>query len=402
MRSSAEHTDTSAATPETGLLQKIEELSFLRVLNDNLVRARNYPAACQTLVDLVWEEGWADAVAYISADTQRRVCRLEARAPREPEASRPRDLSLHDPLFTTVLEHDGPVVTLDQPVPTWMLPADAEAADDTILLGAPMRVRDATKGILLVLARGDHSELEEHSRILAIAVTSAALALDSARADAREEFLAALRHDINNPITAALGCAEVLTQELENGEPLHEFATAILGSLESVTDLVSNYLHLSAIDQGTPWLHLEKVDLGALTASVVKRFRAAAKQKAMTLVFHDSGAEILADARQLERVITNLVSNAIKYTPKEGHVEVVASTDDSGAVLSVRDTGVGLTPEQIAGLFEKYTRYHRDTEIPGTGLGLFISKALTEAHGGRIEVESEPGVGTTFTVHLPA
>lgn len=382
------------------LLEKIEELSFLRLLNDSLADAADYDAACQTLVDLIWDEGWANAVGYVSVDMQRQHCQLEAMAPRICEIKSVGELSLQESPFPAVLEQSQAVVALSEPVPQW-LANELNKDEGQTLLAAPMRIRGRPKGVLFVLVNADATDADEQVRILSIAASSAALALDSSRADARDEFLATLRHDINNPVTAALGCAEVLVRELHDNEPLLDFAQAIIGSLESVTDLVSNYLNMGAINQGAPWLNVEELDLGELVTLIVDRFRATASQKDITLCVRGEGVMAQADRSQLERVLTNLVSNAVKYTPSGGQVDVVASNRSTGTTIAVLDTGTGLTKGQLSELFTKYTRFHRDTDIPGTGLGLFISKVLVEAHGGHIEVTSEPGRGSCFTVHLP-
>jgi signal transduction histidine kinase len=118
-------------------------------------------------------------------------------------------------------------------------------------------------------------------------------------------------------------------------------------------------------------------------------------------VFEGSCPELRADRRQLGRVVANLVSNALKYTPGPGRVQVNLTHDAGGAVLTVSDTGAGLSADDLTRLFTKHARFHRHLDIPGTGLGLYLSKAIVEAHGGRIEAESTFGKGSIFRVRIP-
>ena len=160
-------------TAEGELLEKIEELSFLRLLNDSLASAPDYASACQTLVDLIWDEGWADAVAYM----QRQLCRLEARAPRNGDIDSIGELNLQESPFPDVLEQPQTVIALGDPAPPWLAaPHDSGTEDGRIMLAAPMRVRGVSKGVLLVLVNVDATDPEEQRRILGIAATSAALA----------------------------------------------------------------------------------------------------------------------------------------------------------------------------------------------------------------------------------
>jgi signal transduction histidine kinase len=394
---------------QAALLEKIEELSFLRSLNDRLARVADFASACRALVDLVWEERHADAVAYVSIDVERRVCCLEAVAPAEVGREASGEFGFDTPPFPAFLDQPDLVVLRDAPLPAWLAAATGVGTDGGVpvcggtLIGAPMRVRGATTGVLVVYARGDTTQVEEDRRLLAIVATSAALALDVARSEAREEFLAMLRHDINTPVAAALGYTELLVERLQadSNDDLLRLAASVLESLKAVADLVSNYLHMAAIDRGVHCLHLQEVDLGALTADIVERLHPSAVEKQITIECHGACPSVRADRRQLERVITNLVSNAIKYTPGPGRIDVTVSSDATGATLAVTDTGYGLTADDLERLFVKYGRFHRHKGIPGTGLGLFLSKAIVEAHGGTITVISEPDRGSTFTVRVP-
>src|SRR6185436_18066738 len=146
----------------------------------------------------------------------------------------------------------------------------------------------------------------------------AALALDAARNEAREEFLATLRHDINNPVHVALGYMEMLADRLkhEGSAELLQLAGSVTESLKAVADLATNHLHMAAIDRGVAGIARERLDLGALTTEIVGRHQPSASEKGIALV-HDGGgcALVRGDRRQLGRVLTNLVGNALKYTP---------------------------------------------------------------------------------------
>lgn len=393
-----------ARSPDAALLDKIEQLSLLRSLGDRLARARDFGSACRTLVQVVWEEVSAETVAYLSVDSERRVCRLEAAAPDDGDAERADDVALTTAPLPTLLAAAHPVVLHELSGLARLVPLPPPTRrSGAVVVGAPMRVRGATAGVLLVTTRDAGGDLEESRRLLALVASSAALALDAARDHQREEFLATLRHDINNPINAALGYAEMIIDGLqaERVEHLLPLASSMIGSLKSVADLVSNYLHLAAIDRGTPSLRLDAIDLGAVTAEIIDRLRPSAGGRTITLERPDPLPPVRADRRQMGRVITNLVDNALKYTPPAAQVRVSVGADDTGVEVRVADTGFGIAREDLPRLFTKYGRVDSNRGIPGTGLGLYICKAIVEAHGGTITLESAAGRGSIFTVRLP-
>jgi signal transduction histidine kinase len=389
---------------EAALLEKIEELSFVRLLNDRLARAPDFASACRALVDLVWEERRADAVAYVSVDAQRRLCRVEAAAPAGTGTDPAAEFGLDTSPFPVLLAGADPVALVGTAPPAWLAGGRGHPLPPGTLISAPTQVRGTTTGLLLVYVAGnDAASVDEDRRLLAIVTTSAALALDAARGEAREEFLATLRHDINNPVAVALGYTEMIVERLRGAGDRE--STMLAGSvaelLKVVADLVSNYLHMAAIDRGAPWLHHEDVDLGALAAEIVGQLAPSAATKGIAITCRGSCSSVRADHRQLGRVITNLVRNAIKYTPGPGRVDVTAASDPERATLVVADTGYGLAPDDVGRLFTRYARFHRDRGIPGTGLGLYISKAIVEAHGGTLTATSEMGRGSAFTLTLP-
>lgn len=409
MRSS---TEALALPPsaDVALLEKIEELSLIRALNDRLAQAATFNIACQMLVDLVREERVATAVEYVSIDTERGIARLEATAPEEIAPCGAHDVDLADEAIASLLERDDPCLLTRPPALPWHAArrSTTERPDASpsrgVLICAPTRVRGVTTGLLLVYTAGDQERLGEDLRLLSIAATSAALALDVARRDVREEFLAMLRHDINNPVSVAVGYTEMIVQQCreEGRRDLLELALSVEESLNAVSDLVSNYLHMPAIDRGAQHLERAPLDLAELAAKVTESYRLFAAEKGIAIACRGICPTVEADRRPLTRVVGNLLSNAIKYTRGPGQVTITCGGHGGQATLAVADTGYGLTPDDLQRLFTKHARFHRDRGIPGTGLGLYICREIVGAHGGSIVVTSEPGQGSIFTVRLPA
>ena len=174
----------------------------------------------------------------------------------------------------------------------------------------------------------------------------------------------------------------------------------------NLVDLVNDFLDLSKLEAGHVHLRKERVDLHQLIRNNVETYLPLASHKSIALVeqIEPDLSPVEADPRRLDQVLLNLITNAIKFTPEGGKIEVGAGRDDgAGIKLWVKDTGAGIAPEEIISLFQKYhqTTSGQTSSKKGTGLGLVICKMIVEAHGGGIWVESEPGKGSKFTVALP-
>jgi signal transduction histidine kinase len=223
----------------------------------------------------------------------------------------------------------------------------------------------------------------------------------------KSEFLANMSHELRTPLNAILGFSQLLMQKHENGSAderevryvsnIHTSGTHLLG-------LVSEILDLAQIEAGRAELHKTMVMLDNLVEITI----AGLEPLAMTNGLHltaSVGAEIelQADYSRLQQILLNVLSNAIKFTPPGGEVRVTAETTAEEVTISVRDTGCGIPKEDQARVFEKFEQVAggRMRAAEGTGLGLALTKALVELHGGTIGLESEPGKGTTVSVTLP-
>jgi signal transduction histidine kinase len=221
----------------------------------------------------------------------------------------------------------------------------------------------------------------------------------------KDSFLAVLTHDMRTPLTSIKGYASILRdRELERSQQEH-IAKVILRSQDTLLDIVNNLLEIGKMQSGTPvLLERSSFDLALLVKSAAESLEALAVEKRITLNYDPvpSPVEITADDKKIQRVILNLISNAIKYTPDEGQVFIETSVNGKYAIVDVRDTGYGIPADELPFIFDRYSRVKKHQSIAiGTGLGLAIVKSLVEAHKGEIAVTSEEGVGSTFTLKLP-
>jgi len=221
----------------------------------------------------------------------------------------------------------------------------------------------------------------------------------------REDLLRAVSHDLRNPLTVIRTRAELLLrlQASAGASPEEkESAEAILASARHMNAMIQELVDATRLEAGQVHLELQPVDLATFLNGLVARLSGALDTRRIRVSAPPGLPPALADPDQLERIVTNLLSNALKYSPAGSEVTVTLSARDGQLVTAVADRGPGIAPEDLPHLFERYYRTAAVRERhEGLGLGLYITRKLVEAHGGRIWVESEPGKGSTFYFSLP-
>jgi two-component system phosphate regulon sensor histidine kinase PhoR len=226
-------------------------------------------------------------------------------------------------------------------------------------------------------------------------------------ADMRRDFVANVSHELKTPLAAIRGYAETLRDgALEEQETARRFTDRLLWQCRRLQALLDDLLTLSKLESVAPPADREReaVDLAALGQRAVEMLSAAARERQLRLELKDEGLPRLpGDADGLERLLVNLLDNAIKYNRPGGEVRLRLARQAGQAVIEVTDTGIGIPAEALPRIFERFYRVDkgRAREEGGTGLGLAIVKHLAQSHGGRVEVESRAGRGTTFRVFLP-
>ncbi len=221
----------------------------------------------------------------------------------------------------------------------------------------------------------------------------------------RVEFVSAVSHDLKNPLAVIQSIAELLLDGNAGplGDDQAQFVRRIYVSAGHVIALSHNLLSAARIDADALTLLRSPESLERVAETAITFARSAGDLKKTTLRFScEPGLPpVNLDTVQMERAISNILDNAIKYTPSGGHVEAAIRQSGNELVLTVRDDGPGISPQDLPTLFEKYHRRARRSR-EGTGFGLFIVKAIVEGHGGQVTADSTPGHGTTITIRLPA
>jgi signal transduction histidine kinase len=222
----------------------------------------------------------------------------------------------------------------------------------------------------------------------------------------KTEFVSIVSHELRTPLTSIQGYADLLLEDERIVGEERESLTIVRKNADRLLGLINDLLDLSRIEAGRVDLHRTSLDLTRLISEVARSLRPLieAKQQQLRLDLGDALPVVWADQDRVTQILTNLISNAHKYTLVEGSITVAARRDDGFVRVDVSDTGVGLSPEDQAQLFTKFFRAHdRSPQAGGgTGLGLVITRLLVELHGGRITVSSAPGQGSTFSFSLPA
>jgi signal transduction histidine kinase len=233
----------------------------------------------------------------------------------------------------------------------------------------------------------------------------ARIAADAAN-QAKSEFLANMSHELRTPLNAIIGFSEVLSERMfgEVNEKQAEYLADIQQSGQHLLSLINDILDLSKIEAGRMELEPSDFDLPSAIEHSLTLVRERAHRRGIGLghTVDEQLGMIHADERKLKQVLLNLLSNALKFTPEGGRIDVRAALRDGVAEVSVTDTGIGISPEDQEAVFEEFRQVGpASKKVEGTGLGLAISKKFIELHGGKIWVTSQVGTGSTFAFTLP-
>jgi signal transduction histidine kinase len=316
-----------------------------------------------------------------------------------------------------VLESGEPLLwtNVRVPAPDWVSGADhaelLQVTETKSLMVVPLITRGKTLGALTLAAAESDRQFSDRDLALAEEVAyRMTMAIDNARllkqaqqaTRARDNLLSIVSHDLKNPLAVIRMAVDMLPPEQTNHGPTLNPQSAIRRAAARMQRLIEDLLDTACIDAERLSIEPAPVAVLPLVSEMLETLEPAAAGKSVLLVSElpaDLPA-VYADRTRIQQVLSNLLGNAIKFTPEGGSVTVRVTPEQDAATFSVVDTGPGILESHLPHLFDRFWRAPRTARL-GTGLGLFIAKGIVEAHGGRIWVETKLGAGSTFCFTLP-
>jgi signal transduction histidine kinase len=417
-------TELQARTEE--LTQSVDTLTALGEVGQAISSTLDLQTVLSTIVARATQLADADAGVIYEYDEQREVF--------EPRATERLEDDIVQTLVATPVRKGqgatGRLAEVREPIQLADLRALGEqipVRDSLIragyraLLAVPLVREDHLIGGLTVFRKTPGAFPADIVGLLETFATQSSLAIQNARlfreiaqksreleaaSQHKSEFLANMSHELRTPMNAILGFSEVLAEGMfgEINDKQAEYLRDILESGRHLLSLINDILDLSKIEAGRMELEPTDFDLPSAIDNALTLVRERAGRRGITLgrEIDERLGTIRADERKVKQVLLNLLSNALKFTPEGGRIDVRAAVIDGMVEVSVADTGVGIAPEDQEAVFEEFRQVGTaDKKVEGTGLGLALSRKFIELHGGRIWVKSELGHGSTFTFTLP-
>jgi two-component system phosphate regulon sensor histidine kinase PhoR len=296
-----------------------------------------------------------------------------------------------------VFHEDGETFVQHEDMPTYRATQGEEFDDQLIWVGSDPLTRRA-------LSVSSRVVREESGRFAGAALAYKDVTEFMRAMEVKEEFVASVSHELRTPLTSIHGFTSLVLERDDLPDEVRHQLGVVERNVDRLDRLVADLLQTAQVERGLVHLERERTDIAALVRQSLEAARPALEAAGLTLASRvPKHLVVMVDPQRFSQVVDNLVSNAVKYTPTGGRVEVDLSVSHERVELVVLDTGIGISMRDRNHVFSRFfrTRHAAQRSIQGIGLGLSITKAIVESHGGRIEVESQEGHGSTFRVRLP-
>ena len=296
-----------------------------------------------------------------------------------------------------VFHEDGETLVQHEDMPTYRATQGEEFDDQLIWVGSDPLTRRA-------LSVSSRVVREESGRFAGAALAYKDVTDFMRALEVKEEFVASVSHELRTPLTSIHGFTSLVLERDDLPDEVRQQLGVVERNVDRLDRLVADLLQTAQVERGLVHLERERTDIAALVRQSLEAARPAVEAAGLTLASRvPKHLVVMVDPQRFSQVVDNLLSNAVKYTPSGGRVEVDLSVTHERVELVVLDTGIGISMRDRNHVFSRFfrSRHAAQQSIQGIGLGLSITKAIVDSHGGRIEVESEEGRGSTFRVRLP-
>ncbi|MBN1873970.1 MAG: GAF domain-containing sensor histidine kinase [Anaerolineae bacterium] len=391
-------------TNDNLLQQKITSLERLISISRQLNSTLEMRPLLQKIVDMAKELTDADGASILLMDEGEEKLWFAAATGPQANVLEIAEVPLKNSLAGWVVKHRK--MTIVEDVQSDPRHYAIHAIDPTqSLIAVPMLFGDDVIGVVEAVTTKDrHQFTTQDMNTLETLSSIAAVAVQNARLFEQSDWVAEVVHEIRTPLTAILSYADLLLRPDMNDEMQEKFVTIIRQETERVNELATQFLDLARLESGRIQMAKDPVQLNNIIALSIKVIQPMADQKGQKLLVEipQNLSPIMGDAQRIHQVLLNLLSNAVKYSNSGDIVTLSGHQTDRDVVLAVSDTGPGIPQNQLSRLFKKFSRLSSsEHKATGTGLGLVIARQIVEAHHGKIWVESEVGIGSTFYFSLP-
>jgi signal transduction histidine kinase len=308
-----------------------------------------------------------------------------------------------------IVMHGEPRVIEDvaQETNHWQGVDDAIEFHTRNLLGVPMRTHDKVIGVLQAVNKVNEQRFTDDDIIMLRTLASqAGVAIENARLFQQSDFIAEMVHELRTPLAALKASTTLLERPDLPDDKRTNIVTTMRNETQRLIELTNDFLDVAQLESGRTQLNVSTFDLNTLILESIEIVSPQANDKHVAIHFNETDKLVEGDGGKIKQVVLNLLTNAIKYNRPEGTIDVYLLEDTEQETpfvqISVQDTGYGIPKEHQKNMFQKFFRVPTTQDVArGTGLGLTICKAIVESHGGRIWLESEENVGSTFSFTVP-
>jgi len=272
------------------------------------------------------------------------------------------------------------------------------------LLGVPLIRKEKVIGALEAINKRSGRFSSQDQDLLSALGAQAAIAIENSHLFQQTDLISDLVHELRTPLASLNTATHLFNRPEVSEEQRTRFIEIIQQEISRLSDLTTSFLDLARLESGRTQFHAETFPMHPILTDCLEMMRARAEEKHLVLAssIEDNLPDLTGDKDKIKQVVINLLSNAIKYNYPQGRVDLIVKKGEEEILISVRDTGPGISEENLNHLFEKFYRVPGTEKMAlGTGLGLSICRRIVETHGGKIEVQSQVEKGTTFIVHLP-